>query len=112
MRTNFICCFVMFTALTLLLACNEPEQKKEWRLVHTQGAVNFAYINPSYADDRMQIENAIDYICGAKSICRVIFWSDETMIPSSFPITDEQSNNKVAHYQFNANTNYERLAMK
>jgi len=112
MKMKKICCFAMLAVFACLLACNEPEQKKEWRLVHTQGAVNFAYINPSYADDRMQIENAIEYICGAKSICHVIFWSDETKIPSSFPITDEQSNNKVAHYQFNASTKYKRLAMK
>jgi hypothetical protein len=75
-----------------------------WKLIHTQGVMNFVYMEPQPADNDDQYRLAIGEICAAKAICQVLFWNDESLVPRRLPMTDAQIEGQVMQWSYNANT--------
>jgi len=80
-----------------------------WKLVHSQGLMNFVYVDKAHSNDQDQYRLAIADVCAGKNICQVMFWNDEALIPKQLPMSDAQDSAKVAHWQYNGNTGLRRL---
>lgn len=92
-------------------ANNEPVATpvKPWRLVRSQGIMNFVQINESSWRDEDQYRLAIADICAGQTMCQVMFWKDLDMVPVGLPMSAAQEASKVAHWQFNGNTGHRQL---
>jgi len=92
-----------------LLIANVAHAGEPWKLIHSQGVMNFVHIDASSWKDQDQYRLAIGKICAGKQICQVLFWKDEKLVPRKLPMTDQQVNAQVAHWQYNGNTGLRRL---
>lgn len=95
--------------IVILFFANVANATESWKLVHSQGMMNFAHIDARHWKDQDQYRLAIAEICSGKRICQVIFWKDEKLVPNKLPMTDAQVNAKMAHWQYNGNTGHRRL---
>ena len=80
-----------------------------WKLVHSQGVMNFVVIDQAHWKDQDQYRFAIADICKGKNICQVLFWKDAGLVPKKLPMSDVQEAAKVAQWQYNGNTGLRRL---
>lgn len=70
------------------------------------GVMHFVSISDSAKDNEDVYRFAVAEICAGKAICQVQFWVG--VAPSKFPLTDDQVNSKLVHWQQNLNTGLRR----
>lgn len=89
---------------------NEPE-RPEWQKIHSQGKMNFVYVNSSAGNDKSAYEFIAEKVCKKEKVCTVIFWDEKENVPTEMPMTDEQVNTQVAHYVQNKHTKYKHMRL-
>ena len=97
-----------------VLACGVDNSEKEssnlkFEHVGGQGKMHFVYVDPAQHPDRSAYKKIARKICSDGNVCIVMFWDNKDLAPRSIPMTDEQLNSKVAHYNVNKNTGLERI---
>jgi hypothetical protein len=104
---------VTLVAMLALVACGETMDKPKIKFQRTggQGKMHFVYVQKEPQVSKEQYLQVGDFICKEERVCIVMFWDDRTMIPSSLPMTDEQLNAKVAHYNLNKNSGMHRVSI-
>lgn len=85
--------------------------KYQYKIIATQGVANMVVIDPVYKTNRQVLLDVSKEVCGGANICIVMFWDDESKAANSLPMTDEQVNAQVAHYNINKNTGLDRLLL-
>lgn len=93
----------------LLLAAELTIAAGNWQLIHSQGIMHFVYIDTAHPTDMDQYREAIAGVCGIEDICQVLFWTNLGLIPKTLPMSDEQLDAKVAHWQRNSHTGVRRM---
>jgi hypothetical protein len=82
-----------------------------FRIVTIQSIEHVVVIDPKYSSDRGVLLAISKQVCAGQEICIVMFWDDESKAPTSIPMTDQQVNDKVAHYNINKNSGLDRLLL-
>ena len=113
--------FVVFLAV-ILSACStstythistaQPQPTSntpKYNLLGTQGKSHYVVIDKELDLDRKALSSIADEVCKDQTICIVYFWDDNSKAASSLPMTDEQLNAKVAQYNLNNITGFNRL---
>lgn len=100
--------------LVLLPACGSSESPArpptiQYEEIGTQGMTHFVFAGGLSKADRSTYRQISDYICRETQVCIVMFWDNRAHTPRSLPMTDEQVNSKVAHYNLNKSTGMDRL---
>lgn len=107
---------MILTIVGLLVACGNSETHPQlpninFEEVGMQGKAHFVFVESSPKVNKNSYRQISDYICGREQICIVMFWNTKDQTPRSLPMTDEQVNSKVAHYNLNKNTGMDRLSI-
>lgn len=103
---------ISILSITLLLsACGQEITRPtiNYERVGSQGKMHFTYIESDASVSKESYLQVGDYICKGESVCIVMFWNDKSLIPISLPMTDEQVNAKIAHYNLNKNPGLHRV---
>jgi hypothetical protein len=83
---------------------------KHFERLAAGGFSHVVWIDPRYKRDAQIYEQAIAELGGDDRICQITFWDNrQAMPPTTGIMTDEQVNSRVAAYQRNRNTAYERF---
>lgn len=99
----------IMVGVCLLLATALTSAAGNWQLIHSQGIMHFVHIDTTHPTDMDQYREAIAGVCGIKDICQVLFWTDIALTPKMLPMSDEQLDAKVAHWQRNSHTGLRRM---
>ena len=81
--------------------------------VSRQGSYQFVYIEipDSLKTDRDSYMRVAEYLCHAERICIIGFWNNASLMAKSLPMTDEQLYARIAQYNRNLNTGYDKLVI-
>ena len=95
------------------------QTSNRWRLIRTLGNDNheIVVVDKGYEDDFEIYQAAFaESTCVKKAlrgqgigVCKILFWSETEMAPTSLPMTDEQSAAQTASWAFNRNTGYKKF---
>lgn len=95
------------------------QTSNRWRLIRTLGNDNheIVVVDKGYEGDFEVYQAAFaESTCVRKAlkrqgtgVCRILFWSEDRMAPTSLPMTDEQSSAQTAIWAFNGNTGYKKF---
>lgn len=97
---------VLFIVLFFSTAASAGEG---WKLVRSIGMVNIVVVKKERVKDRDLYRYAIAGVCGIKDLCKVLFWADESLTPTKFPMTDAQVEAQVASWVRNAHTGHKKF---
>lgn len=97
------------TAGTMAAATARAES---WKHVGTIGRRQFVLVDPEVASDAATLKRAANAVCEPGKVCVVVFWSEETAVPSKMPMTLTQQQAAVAQYLRNPASGHEELLMK
>ena len=112
MRINiFLNKIVSLVGALFIASCAAREIDAPFETVSSVGLHHFIYVPKSSAMQKKDYKLIANNVCGYQKICIVHFWDSKTNIPISMPMTDEQALSKVAHFNKNKNTGYERLLL-
>lgn len=88
---------------------SEPEP---WSVSGSQGIANFVEVDESAINSRSAYLRAANNVCGDASSCQVHFFAEGSSIPRSLPMTEAQTESRLATYQRNTHSGLERLLLK
>jgi hypothetical protein len=77
--------------------------------ISSHGVTHFVYIKATEIDNDKKYLDVSKYICDELKACIVIFWDKRANVPFTLPMTDQQANTKIAHYNLNETKNLRRL---
>lgn len=109
----FVWLFIVLSSEEQKLSFDHPEPSVKYELVGCQGKFHFVYTPHTDESIYREISNKL---CKKESVCIVLFWNDRSYTPNHaqetmLPMTDDQVNKKVAHYNLNKNTGLDRLLL-
>jgi len=81
-----------------------------YSIVGRSGIMHFASISPEQKGNEDVYRFAVAEACRGKDICQVQFWVGKA--PTAFPLTDQQVESKLVHWQQNLNTGLRRWMVK
>ncbi|WP_136484697.1 hypothetical protein [Vibrio sp. H11] len=95
----------------LLSACGQETTKPtiKYERIGGQGKMHFTYIESGVAVSKKSYLQVGDYLCKDESVCMVMFWNNKSLTPASLPMTQEQVNAKIAHYNLNKKSGLHRV---
>lgn len=99
--------YVVFLALFFPIIVSASEG---YKITGKSGIMYFASIENSQKNNEDIFRIAASSACAGKSICQVQYWVGSS--PKSFPLTEQQANTKIAHWQQNLNTGLRRWLVK
>lgn len=86
---------------------------KPWKVVGSQGFVQFVYVEPEKAHDGVLVAQILQAVVGQKSKIKapvqIMFFDKESETPVALPMTDSQMLHQVAQYNYNPKTGFERF---
>ena len=87
-----------------------------WRVVrsvpHGLGNVELVVIDKRHERDRAAYQKAVNSICEAKvDYCKVLFWTDERMVPTAMPLSDREARALRADWVFVRRTGLRQLRL-
>lgn len=81
-----------------------------WRLVRTIGSTQIALIDVFNAKDPAVYRAAVQELCAEKKVCKVSFWSDESLLPENLPMTDAQARGVTATWYYDEASGTKQLS--
>ena len=82
---------------------------RPWQLIRTIGLRQIVVVDKAQERNETIYNDAINELCGGKSPCKVSFWSNAKLTPSSYPMTDAQFAGMKAVYEYDQTTNSRSL---
>ncbi len=98
--------FIVFSAITFLFLLPSTLFAKDWEKVKTQGKMEFVVVSKEKEADEDVYIDAIRNLCKRGQFCKVMFWSDRSLVPTTWPMTDKQSDGVTVDYVHNPNNNF------
>lgn len=83
----------------------------QFRIIAIQSIMHLVVVDPQYSTDRQALLAISKVVCSGLDICTAIFWDDESKAANSLPMTDQQVNDQIAHYNVNKNSGNDRLLL-
>jgi hypothetical protein len=81
-----------------------------WRHVRTVGQIRLVVVDASLWRDKDVYRRAASAVCrDQNNFCKVLFWSDASMVPSAIPMTDAQARAMKADWVFNGRTGWRSI---
>lgn len=77
---------------------------QDWSVAGKRGIMTFVVIKKEREKDLTIYREAINSVCLEGEFCKILFWSNSTNVPTSWPMTEDERNSKVADYFFNGNS--------
>ena len=74
-----------------------------------QGFQHFIHVHESLTTTKSDYIAIAKLVCGDQRVCFSHFWNDKNNVPLSLPFSDEQINSRIASYNKNKNTGFERV---
>lgn len=96
---------VFFVSLPLFVNAEDG-----YKITGKSGLMYFVAIDAAAQNNEDIYRYAVGDACAGKAICQVQYWVGGA--PSSFPLTDNQVNSKLVHWQQNLNTGLRRWLVK
>lgn len=104
---SFSCRVIYLILLYLIFPVKLSAQ--DWHLVGTRGIMNFVVVSKEREADKDVYLDAIQSICKVGENCKVIFWTSEDQVPTSWPMTDAQKESRVVDYFKEGNSEEEKF---
>ena len=82
---------------------------RPWRLAGAQGAMHFVHLTHADWRDKGHHTDAAEYLCEHRPVCQVLFWRNESLVPTSLPISKAQNAAKLAQWRKNEHTGFQDL---
>jgi len=81
-----------------------------WRQVRTVGQIQMVVVDASLWRDKDVYRRAANAVCRDQhNFCKVLFWSDASLVPTAMPMTDAQARAMKADWVFNGRTGWKSL---
>jgi hypothetical protein len=77
---------------------------QDWSVVGKRGMMTFVVIKKEREKDLAIYREVISSECLEGEFCKILFWSNSTNVPRSWPMTEDERKSKVADYFFNGNS--------
>lgn len=81
-----------------------------YKITGKSGVMYFIAIDESQQNNEDVYRFSVGEACAGKAICQVQYWVGSA--PKAFPLTDNQVESKVVHWQQNLNTGLRRWLVK
>lgn len=89
-------------------AGGEPTAAAAKALTRRDIAGNFTVIHIAPGVNSASLPDLARDICGSRPFCKVGAWTDETLLPRGFPMTDREVAGQVFSYTLNRDTGFEQ----
>lgn len=115
-RNIFLALFLAAAALAVAgLGISGPalgQSGTAWKHVRTVGMIDMVLVDRARDKDKDVYRMAIGSVCGPKlkrGFCKVLFWSDPSMVPRSMPMTAAQVSAMRADWTYNDRASFRQL---
>ncbi|WP_107737647.1 hypothetical protein [Desulfonatronum sp. SC1] len=85
----------------LLVFFSLPVYAADWEKAGSRGMMEFVVVNQEKTAEKEVYLEAINIICAPDQFCHVMFWSDKSHVPTSWPMTEKQWRTMTLDYFFN-----------
>lgn len=96
-------------ASLVALVASAANADEGWTHAGKIGQIDMVVIDKDKEKDQDVYEMAIEAVCIDKNWCRVLFWSDTTLVPKKLPMTDAQVKGLTASWTYNGSTQLRKL---
>lgn len=87
----------------LLIFFSLPVYAADWEHVGSRGMMEFVVVAKENIAEKKIYLDAIDSICAPNQFCHVMFWAKKDLVPTSWPMTEEQIQAMTLEYFYHAN---------
>lgn len=77
---------------------------QDWIVAGKRGIMTFVVVSKERERDESVYKEAIQGICANNDYCKIMFWSNSSDVPTSWPMNEHEKNSKVADYYHNRNS--------
>ena len=95
---RFALMFIVFFIFSTFL------HAQDWIVAGKRGIMTFVVVSKERERDENVYKDAIQEICADNEYCKIMFWSDSSDVPTSWPMTEHEKNSKIADYYQNVNS--------
>ena len=85
---------------------------QDWIVAGKRGIMTFVVVSKERERDESVYKEAIQSICATENYCKIMFWSNSSDVPTSWPMTEQEKNSKVADYYHNSNSGEVKFIFK
>ena len=96
-------------AVLVALVASTVNAEEGWRDAGKIGQIDMVVIDKGKEKDQDVYRMAIESVCMDRNWCRVLFWSDPTLVPKKLPMTDAQVKGLTASWTYNGSTQLRKL---
>ncbi|TNF98515.1 MAG: hypothetical protein EP297_07755 [Gammaproteobacteria bacterium] len=109
--------YIVIAMILFLTACSSktetaPRLDLEYEVTGGRGVMHYVYANSDENTEKKEFRKIARSLCRGKDICIVMFWNDKSLMPeNNAPLSEDNVESKVAHYNINKHKGYDRLAI-
>ncbi len=85
---------------------------QDWIVAGKRGIMTFVVVSKEREKDESVYKEAIQSLCTDNDFCKIMFWSNSSDVPTSWPMTEHEKNSKVADYYHNGNSGETKFIFK
>lgn len=101
---------ILSLATLLIVLATAAHAGQPWRLVRTVDSTAIVLMDVFDAKNPALYREAARELCKGKQACKVLFWSDESLLPEKLPLTDAQTKGVTASWFYDGATGTEQLS--
>jgi len=85
---------------------------QDWSVAGQRGMMTFVVVAKEKEKEESVYKEVIQDLCIEGEFCKILFWSDPSDVPTSWPMSDHEKNSKVADYYYNGNSGEVKFIFK
>lgn len=105
-------CYRFLIACVVILFFSNFLHAQDWIVAGKRGIMTFVVVSKEREKDETVYKEAIKSLCTDNDFCKIMFWSNSSDVPTSWPMTEHEKKSKVADYYHNGNSGEVKFIFK
>lgn len=101
---------ILIIFISFLISTSSYAQ--DWIVAGKRGIMTFVVVSKEREKDETVYKEAIQSLCTDNDFCKIMFWSNSSDVPTSWPMNEHEKNSKVADYYHNGNSGEVKFIFK